>query len=53
MITTVSVPLETPRSALAPHVGAAVHNLFTVFGGMEFEGHLIEEIVEDALQIWF
>jgi hypothetical protein len=53
VITTVTVPLDTPRSAIGSHVITAVRNLFALFGGMEFENRVIEEIAKDALQIRF
>jgi hypothetical protein len=53
LTTNVIVPLDTPPSAIAPHVESATLDLFAVFGGMELESRLISTIVEDALQIRF
>jgi hypothetical protein len=53
VVTVLTVPLDTPRTAIAPHVGPAVRNLFALFGGTEFESRVIEEIVDEALQIRF
>ncbi len=53
VVTAVTVPLDTPRSAIGSHVEAAVRNLFAVFGGMEYPSHIVQEIVDDALQIRF
>ena len=53
VVTIVTVPLDTPLSALAPHVNHAVRNLFAVFGGTEVDSQVINRIVEDALQIRF
>ncbi len=53
VVTTVSLPLDTPRSAIAPHVNLAVRDLFAVFGGLEVDSQVIDRIVEDALQIRF
>jgi len=50
LTTNVIVPLDTPLSAIAPHVESATRDLFAVFGGMEFGSDLISRIVEDALQ---
>jgi hypothetical protein len=47
--TTVIVPLETPQSAIAPHVEVAVAPLFALFGGLVIEPGVIEEIVKDML----
>ncbi len=43
------VPLETPQSAIAPHVEKLVAPLFALFGGMTFEPSVIEGIVSKTL----
>jgi hypothetical protein len=48
-----TVPLDTPRSAIAPHVESVVRKLFALFGGMEFENRIIAGIVEESLRIRF
>ena len=48
--TTVTVPLETALSGLAPLVERAVAPVFSLFGGMKFESRVIEGIVEQTLQ---
>jgi Putative DNA-binding domain len=53
VMTAVKVPLDTPRSAIPPHVEAAVRNLFALFGGMEFSSNVITDIAADALQVRF
>ena len=49
IVTAVTAPLETPPSGIAPHVENAVRDLFALFGGMEFEGRVIEGIVAEAI----
>jgi hypothetical protein len=51
IVTNVTVPLDTPRSAIATHVNLAVRDLFALFGGMEFDSQVINRIVEGTLQI--
>ncbi len=53
VVTTLTVPLDTPRSAIGSHVVTAVRNLFALFGGMEFENRVIEQIADEALQTRF
>jgi len=48
--TDVIVPLETPPSALAPHVEVTVDPLFALFGGMKFESSVIEGIVNETVK---
>ena len=48
--TTVTVPMETAASGLSPFIEAAVTPVFNLFGGMKFEGRVIEGIVEKTLQ---
>jgi hypothetical protein len=52
-VTDVTVPLDTPLSALSPHVERAVRGLFGLFGGMEFESQVIEGIVKKSLETRF
>jgi hypothetical protein len=47
--TSTIVPLETPQSAIAPHVDKLVAPLFALFGGMVFEPSVIREFVNKAL----
>jgi hypothetical protein len=47
--TRVSVAVETPLTALAPHVEIAVRDLFALFGGTELASSVIEEIVTSAI----
>jgi hypothetical protein len=49
-LTTVTVPLETPPTGIAPHVENAVRGLFVLFDGYEFESRIIEGIVSNTLQ---
>jgi hypothetical protein len=44
------VPLETPPSAIAPHVENAVKGLFNLFGGTHFASSVIEDMVDGALR---
>ena len=53
VVTAVTVPLDTPRSAIAPHVEAVVRHLFALFRGTEFDSRVIRGIVEESLQIRF
>lgn len=48
--TSVTVPLETPPSGIAPHVENAVRDLFALFGGMEFGSRVIEDIVTQTVE---
>ena len=43
------VPLETPPSAISPHVEKLVAPLFALFGGMAFESSVIEGIVTETV----
>lgn len=49
IVTTAVVPLETPQSGIAPYVEIAVKELFALFGGMEFNTKVVEDIVTDVL----
>lgn len=49
MTTTVSLPLETPRGAIAPYVEKAVAPLFVLFDGKRFESSVIEGIVNQTV----
>lgn len=46
----VSVPLETPESALAPYVSAAIAPLFSVFDGYEVPPDLVETSVRKLIE---
>lgn len=46
----VMVPLDTPQSAIAPYVEAAIRPLFALFGGRECESRVIEDITREALK---
>lgn len=48
--TTVVVPLETPRTGIAPYVYDATEPLFSLFGGMQFDKSVIEGIVQELVQ---
>jgi hypothetical protein len=50
VMTTVSVPLETPPSSIPQYVEMAVKDLFAAFGGKEFDLRVIEGIANDVLQ---
>lgn len=49
-VTSVVVPLETPPTGIAPHVGNFVQELFALFGGREVEQRVVEQIVSDTVQ---
>jgi len=53
VVSAVTIPLDTPRSAIAPHVDSVIRKLFALFNGAELESRIISEIVEEALQIRF
>lgn len=44
VVSRINIPLETPRSALSPHVQAAVAPLARAFGGFEMAGEVIEDL---------
>jgi len=48
-----TVPLDLPQSAIAPHVEGVVRHLFALFDGTEIDSDVISEIVEDSLKIRF
>lgn len=50
IVTTATVPLETPRAAIAPLVFDVTEPLFALFGGMQFQKSVIEGIVQDVVQ---
>ena len=45
LTTVVTLPLETAAASISPYVETAVKDLFALFGGMEFETRVIEDIV--------
>ncbi len=49
LVSTLTVPLEVPPSALGPHVHEVLRPLFTLFGGAEFEATVIENLVRDIV----
>jgi Putative DNA-binding domain len=49
IVTSVTVPLDTPPTGIAPHVENAVRDLFALFGGMQFESRVITDIVNKTL----
>jgi hypothetical protein len=52
-LTAVTLALDTPHSAVAPHVESALRNLFALFGGMEFSSEVIGQIVTERLGTHF
>lgn len=50
IMTVVTVPLETPPDGIPPHVENAVRDLFALFGGMEIDSRVIEDIVMRLLR---
>ncbi len=46
----ITVPLETPPSGIAPHVENVVRGLFALFEGQEFDQRVIEEIVASTIR---
>ncbi len=49
-VASVVVPLDTPPSGIAPHVGNIVQELFALFGGREVEPRVVEEIVAETVE---
>jgi hypothetical protein len=46
----VAVPLDTPPTAIAPHVQNAVKGLFRLFNGREFDPSIYEDIVRQTAE---
>jgi hypothetical protein len=46
----VEVPLDTPVSAIAPHVGRAISDLFIKFDGFQVQPEVIEEWVKRLIE---
>ena len=47
----ISVPLETPISAIAPYVRTATSDLFASFGGFELNATVVEDLTKSALKL--
>lgn len=47
--TSVALPLDTPRNALAPYVEKLVAPVFALFGGMKVDTGVIEGIVQETI----
>lgn len=46
---TVSVPMETPLSAIAEHVKTVVRPLFEIFGGFSMPDSVVNEVTQKLL----
>jgi hypothetical protein len=49
-VTCVTIPLDTPPSGLAPHVGNALRELFVLFGGTEYGDEAIAHFIDEFLK---
>lgn len=49
VVTTATVPLQTPPAGIPPYVANAVRDLFLTFEGAEIDNKIVEAVVKDIL----